>query len=375
MNINYKELKSAMADNKDCSSVKTFDGVSKVLEEQKPAAFILENVDMEPSKTGSSKNQDGKDQSNLGLVLARLQKCGYTVKTAKLRSDSFGLPQRRCRLYFFGVRQVERMNGNKVLENLEGLLEAMQCPLRFTPAPCRRLKTGQGQVKSDGKQQLAELLYPSDDARVTAELQRLQAKKLKSKTKQTDDETSARWMSTHKQLAADRQMDYPLKVSEKLAGAPWFQLLQNREKEAVCFVEEWNRERRGKGEPLISFVDISQTVTRMAQSTEDSKVIPTVLPGAKFWNVPLCRWVMGSEMLRFQGLYVEEMASDVTESEKLLADLAGNAFSSCCISAAVFALLASLQYESDSEDEQLAAISQAFTAVALLGRRVRGDQQ
>ena len=199
--------------------------------------------------------QFGPDcRSNLGLVLARLQKCGYTVKTAKLRSDSFGLPQRRCRLYFFGVRQVERMNGNKVLENLEGLLEAMQCPLRFTPAPCRRLKTGQGQVKSDGKQQLvtdgwlvkvksnrfgtkaearnsrnkkqvrlirmhantvpvsepwshhlwqAELLHPSDDARVTAEPQRLQAKKLKSKTKQTDDETSARWMSTHKQLAAD----------------------------------------------------------------------------------------------------------------------------------------------------------------------------
>ena len=33
-----------------------------MLEEQKPAAFILENVDMEPSKTGSSKSQDGKDQ-------------------------------------------------------------------------------------------------------------------------------------------------------------------------------------------------------------------------------------------------------------------------------------------------------------------------
>ena len=27
-------------------------------------------------------------------------------------------------------------------------------------------------------------------------------------------------------------MDYPLKVAQELAGAPWFQLLQNREKEA-----------------------------------------------------------------------------------------------------------------------------------------------
>ena len=47
------------------------------------------------------------------------------------------------------------------------------------------------------------MLYPSDHVRVTAELQRLQAKKLKSKAKQTDDEAPARWMSTHKQLAAD----------------------------------------------------------------------------------------------------------------------------------------------------------------------------
>ena len=42
--------------------------------------------------------------------------------------------------------------------------------------------------------------------------------------------------------------------------------------QAVCLVEEWNKERSGKGEPLIAFADISQTVTRMVQSTEDTKV-------------------------------------------------------------------------------------------------------
>ena len=76
-------------------------------------------------------------------------------------------------------------------------------------------------------------------------------------------------------------------------------------------------------------------------------------------------------MMRFQGLYVEEFDTEVTESEKMLADLAGNAFSSCSISAAIFALLASLQYESDSEDEQLAAISQAFTAVAVMRKMAK----
>ena len=40
-------------------------------------------------------------------------------------------------------------------------------------------------------------------------------------------ETASTW-----NMGSPGQMDYPLKVSEKLAGAPWFQLLQNREKEA-----------------------------------------------------------------------------------------------------------------------------------------------
>ena len=40
-------------------------------------------------------------------------------------------------------------------------------------------------------------------------------------------ETASTW-----NMGSPGQMDYPLKVSEKLAGALWFQLLQNREKEA-----------------------------------------------------------------------------------------------------------------------------------------------
>ena len=43
--------------------------------------------------------------------------------------------------------------------------------------------------------------------------------------------------------------------------------------EAVCFVEAWNRTREARHEPLIQYVDISQTVTRMAQSTTESKAL------------------------------------------------------------------------------------------------------
>ena len=44
--------------------------------------------------------------------------------------------------------------------------------------------------------------------------------------------------------------------------------------QAVLFVEHFNREREAAGESPIAFADISQTVTRMPQSTVESQVPP-----------------------------------------------------------------------------------------------------
>ena len=41
--------------------------------------------------------------------------------------------------------------------------------------------------------------------------------------------------------------------------------------EALCFVEQWNRRNQSQGKPLISFCDISQSVTRMPCSTLESE--------------------------------------------------------------------------------------------------------
>lgn len=70
-------------------------------------------------------------------------------------------------------------------------------------------------------------------------------------------------------------------------------------------------------------------------------------------------------MLRLQGLYPEELAgSQLSSSEKQFADLAGNAFSSVSVSAAMLALLGSLQFDSQSENEELENISSAFSALS-----------
>lgn len=81
-----------------------------------------------------------------------------------------------------------------------------------------------------------------------------------------------------------------------------------------------------------------------------------------------------------QGLRVEELeGGDATSasrssviSEKLFGDLAGNAFSSSCIMAAILSLLGAVQYSTESEDEQMTAISSAFRAVAVVGHRLDG---
>ncbi|CAE7472436.1 nlaXM, partial [Symbiodinium sp. KB8] len=44
-------------------------------------------------------------KSNLEMIMAWLNELGYGVAVEKLRSDDFGLPQRRSRLYFFGLRR------------------------------------------------------------------------------------------------------------------------------------------------------------------------------------------------------------------------------------------------------------------------------
>ena len=49
-------------------------------------------------------------QTNLTLIKAHLNNLGYAVTVEKLRSDVFGIPQRRCRLYFFGIRKSEYLS-------------------------------------------------------------------------------------------------------------------------------------------------------------------------------------------------------------------------------------------------------------------------
>ena len=76
------------------------------------------------------------NQSNLQIILDHLNQLGYAVAVHKLRADDFGLPQRRVRLYFIGVRDTGFMAESKeeVLARIPGRLQSQMCSKTHTPA-------------------------------------------------------------------------------------------------------------------------------------------------------------------------------------------------------------------------------------------------
>ena len=78
-----------------------------------------------------------RPRTNLALLLERLEGLGYCVRHHRLRSDSFNLPQRRVRIYFFGVRVKNRhgMSGDpeSVHRMIGELLQCLKCDLTKKP--------------------------------------------------------------------------------------------------------------------------------------------------------------------------------------------------------------------------------------------------
>lgn len=81
------------------------------------------------------------------LVLQYLRSLLYYVTWFRIWTCNYGLPQRRCRIYFFGVAHAADGLGSRgpvVLKRIPKLLTCMQCELKLKPAPSRSVS----QIKS-----------------------------------------------------------------------------------------------------------------------------------------------------------------------------------------------------------------------------------
>jgi DNA (cytosine-5)-methyltransferase 1 len=117
----------------------------RIIRKTQPKAFLFENV----SEILSIKNKDGS--SFLDALLLNLQGCGYRVTYKILLPTDFGLPQKRKRVFFVGIRSdiskefsfpEPKPTQCRVLDYMDA-----QVPYRFTLAHLwrkRMMKRSQG---------------------------------------------------------------------------------------------------------------------------------------------------------------------------------------------------------------------------------------
>lgn len=75
----------------------------------KPVFIIMENVaDLQTRKLGGS--TDRKDDKIINIIYEEFDKIGYVVKSQVMRVDEYGIPQKRKRIIFIGIRKDKNIN-------------------------------------------------------------------------------------------------------------------------------------------------------------------------------------------------------------------------------------------------------------------------
>ena len=82
--------------------------------------------------------------SNLEMILKYLEGLGYAVTVMKLKATDFGLPQRRSRLYFAGLRDSAALAESKqnILGKVADRVGLLKEPRDLGPASCPPYQPG-----------------------------------------------------------------------------------------------------------------------------------------------------------------------------------------------------------------------------------------
>ena len=86
--------------------------------------------------------------------------------------------------------------------------------------------------------------------------------------------------------------------------------------------------------------------------TTNNSTVKTVLPVGAIFHMGLGRLLVGRELLALQGIPYPLMPCLESFTDSQLMDLAGNAYSGPVIQAVFVALMASLHFQTESEDER-----------------------
>ncbi|CAK9118311.1 unnamed protein product, partial [Durusdinium trenchii] len=333
LNKNASENATAMTKsvNQDPSgnvaSVTTFHGCLDVLDECSPVWAVFENVE------SIDREVDDDTQTNLELCLAAIADRGYASQSFLLDALWFGLPQSRRRVYIVCLSIRDRNVGcsaEDFLSNVQSIITKLY--LQSPPAD--------------------KFLLPDTHALVKGHLRSLEADRQQRLAKEQEQDTSKAhpknpsWMALHMNVAEKRGITWPLNVCKQVKESPWFRVLTERAQEVVGFASD-ERERLGKP---VDYADVYHSASRYSTGRGN---FPIVLPRTIGWTFLRQRLVLGRELMMFQG---HSVSADCDLTEAQLGNMAGNAFAGNVVIAVVTAVLGSLRFVSESEDEETNSI-------------------
>lgn len=304
----------------------TLRGVLDYAERYRPRIILLENV-----WAIAKANNIGFRQ--VDLVMEGLKARGYAAGYKLMNSCDYFLPQIRHRIWMWGIRVDDKAPDDA---------GAADCYARAVAAT-KQVEGKFNDILTGLEEPCAlhfeDYMLDDDHPDVRAVIRQMKSKErtsvMKKKTGAKND-----WLQkydTHR-TGHDYQYERPYTA---VRDAEFLQVLNEREKELLDLKCLDVLNEQGKDPRTVPMLwELSQSVERVpgTRVRRDRQNYATcILPGM-LWHSSRHRWVLGIEKLALQGIFAEDL-KDTDFPQKLLGDLAGNAFTTSVCAANLIAAL------------------------------------
>jgi len=309
------------------TSGSTLRGVLDYIERYRPRMVLLENV-----WAIAKANQIGFRQ--VDLVMEGLRARGYASGYRLLNSCDYYVPQIRHRIWMWGIR----IDGAPTGPGKDA--EVMACAQRASHSVAPRFDAILTALEEPCALHFEDFMLDDDHPDVRAHFELV---KSKQRTSVTMKKKGAKKDWTQKygnhRIENDYQYERPY---TGVRDAEFLHLLNPRERELVDLKCLDVLNEQGKDPRSVPMLwELTQSVERVpgTRVRRDRQNYATcILPGM-LWHSSRHRWVLGIEKLALQGVFAGDLI-DTKFSQKLLGDLAGNAFTTTVCAANLIAALA-----------------------------------
>ncbi|CAE7429767.1 scrFIAM [Symbiodinium natans] len=352
-------------------SAQTFAGLLGYVESHRPLCVLYENVDAINDQAGAC------EDNNLKILLGKFHALGYEAQPVMTDACEFGLPVHRHRVYILLVNK-----RSPKLDLLSRPLDIVMQKFRQLVSSCARSPPCLSKVLLDDDHEAVEKSYEERLARAQ-----------KSQAKKSPSTKTVNWVNQHMKHADSLGVRWASAPGEALQGNKWFQLLTEREADALKLSEV--------EAPSAGFRNLAQSIGRnnfVTRQEDGTHLGPTMLPGQLMWTnltQPQPRLLSGFEAMMLQGFPIGPCLMRMNEegylvtaeaatakqkefpTDSLLQDLAGNAMALPVVLSMMQAALSALWLQPAQQESNAMAVETALGAMFLLssGGLGPGDSQ